>query len=241
MDDEQAALLSRKGYLVVSADYSLAPRHRFPTAIHEIEKTIHAVLADSSLPLDANGPLVVGGFSAGAVMSLSLAQLPSLRDRITAVVAFQPLTDWTREHRGPLRTTAWGEKDVLTYTQGLFAWAYIPAGQDMRDPLLSVLYADRTTLKAPVFIITSEMDCIADEAVVMAARLAGRTTERLDYTQGWEEGGVRYKCVRDMPHSFEHFWVVPKGEEWVGRRKEAIRDVWEQVTGWLDGVVEGTR
>ncbi|KAB5559955.1 hypothetical protein GE09DRAFT_1236384 [Coniochaeta sp. 2T2.1] len=54
MDDEQATLLSKRGYLVVSVAYRLAPRHQYPTQIEDIEAIIHCVLSDTaSLPISS--------------------------------------------------------------------------------------------------------------------------------------------------------------------------------------------
>jgi acetyl esterase/lipase len=241
MDDEQSALIAQAGYLVVSVEYPLGPRHRYPVAITHLEQVIHCVLADRELPLAPRqgARLVVGGFSAGGVMALALAQLPSLRDRVDAVVSFFPLADFTGSFRvkgeEDFRTTAWGEEDALKRTLGLFEWAYVPAGQDLRDPLLSPMYAARERLRARVCIITAEMDCLAEEGREMARRLAGRG-DGGDWRENWEEGGVRYICAPGMPHSFTHFWVRPGGE-WAERKKVVVRETWEGILGWLDGVV----
>ncbi|KAJ7437803.1 Alpha/Beta hydrolase protein [Mycena galericulata] len=239
MDDEQAHLLAVKGYVVASLDYSLGPRSRYPVAITELAALTEAVLDDASLPIDP-ARLVVGGFSAGGVMTLALAQLPQLRDRIRALVSMQPVTDWTGEHRGPHRRTPWGSEDGLKRTQAMFDWAYVPAGADMRDPLLSPLYATRAQIPQPLFMVASSADGLCDEEALMCRRLAGLAEgdERgKDSEKSWAANGVVYECVPDMPHGFTHFWVRVKDEFWAKRKKELSAEVFEKVTVWLEEVI----
>ncbi|KAK7063631.1 neutral cholesterol ester hydrolase 1 [Favolaschia claudopus] len=238
MDDAQAHLLATKGYIVVSLDYSLA---RFPIPHRDLAALIDAVLADEELlPIMDTDKVVVSGFSAGAVMTLVMAQLPELKNRIKALVPIQPLTDWSGSLRDPTRgrNNAWGGKEKLPIDQPTFDWAYISAGVDMHDPLLSPAFASREAIPQPVFFVTSSDDSLCDEGAFLARKLAGKEGGDFDVTESWETDTVRYECVKDMPHTFMHFWVQPKGEAWQARKKEAVDDMWETIVAWLDRILE---
>ncbi|KAJ6507291.1 Alpha/Beta hydrolase protein [Mycena vitilis] len=238
-DDAQAHLLATHGYVVASIDYSLA---RFPTPVHDVAALIAAVLADEELlPLMDTSRVAMGGFSAGATMTLALAQLPELKDNIKALVPVQPLTDWTGDSRDATRghMTAWGTKEELHDNQPVFNWAYLPAGADMRDPLLSPGYASRADIPQAVFFVTSSDDSLCDEAAGLARKLAGlEQAKEFDVTESWARDGVRYECVKDMPHCFTHFWVRPKGGMWEAKKKEVTAKLWEGIVAWLDDTLK---
>ncbi|KAJ6594526.1 Alpha/Beta hydrolase protein, partial [Mycena capillaripes] len=171
-DDAQAHLLAAKGYVIASLNYTLA---RFPTPLRDVAALITAVLADEELlPLMDTDKVAIAGFSAGTTLTLALAQLPELKDRLKALVPIQP-PDWSGGLRDATRgrTTAWGTKESLLQNQPMFNWAYVPAGFDMRNPLLSPGFASRTDIPQPVFFVTSSDDSLCDEAAVLAKKLAG--------------------------------------------------------------------
>ena len=236
MDDEQARMLADQHlYVVASLEYRLAPQHPFPTAIHDVAALTLAVLEDRELPIDTN-KVVVGGFSAGAVMTLNLAQLPELQDKIKALVPFQPLTDRSGSVRGPWKTTKWGDVDQLKYTSDMFQWSYVPPGTDLTNKMLSPLYANRDDIPQPLFIVTGGADTLCEEGSALAKKLAGVTDDR-DPVIAWGENGVRYYCAPDMPHCWTHFWVDIKGD-WGIRQKEYTQEAWKQVTSWLSQVLD---
>jgi acetyl esterase/lipase len=68
------------GILVVSLDYCKAPSARFPIPVDDVEELVKAVLSDDSLPID-KGRVVMGGFSTGGNLALSVAQAPDLRGK----------------------------------------------------------------------------------------------------------------------------------------------------------------
>lgn len=242
MDDEQAHILATQhGFCVLSIEYPLAPRHRFPTAIHDLAATIQSKLDDNNFIQDLNldkTKVVLGGFSAGAVMSLALAQLPVIHNRIKALVTFYPLTDWTREKNASPLVTPWGKVDPLQETIEIFRWAYIPAGQDLKDPLLSPYYATREDIPHPLFMITAEKDEVCKGGWLLARRMAGLGSDGThDVTQPWTANGVRYECAKDMPHSFTHFWEAVKDEEWEKKRQQTNEKIWKSVGEWTKSIL----
>lgn len=238
MDDAQARFLAdQHNYVVVAIGYRRAPSHRYPTAIFDAAGVINAILNDRSLPID-NQKVVLGGFSAGATIVLAVAQLPELQGRITALVPFQPLTDQSCEVRGTYREQMpWGGGDDMSKTRTLSDWAFPPAGQDLRDRLISPYHANRATIPQPVCVITGGADMLCQEDYLLAAKLADRKADG-DFEKSWEQNGVKYWCAKDMPHGWTHFWVVLMDQEWRAKQLQAQKDAWEQVTSWLSRILE---
>jgi acetyl esterase/lipase len=232
MDDAQARFLAdRHDYVVVALNYRRAPEHRFPTAIFDVAASITAILNDKSLPIDTD-KVVLGGFSAGATIALAVAQLPEIQHRIKALVPFQPLTDQSCEVRGTyLKEMPWGGEDDMAKTRTLSDWAFPPAGQDLRDRLLSPYHATRANIPQPICFIAGGADMLRQEQYLLAAKLADRPVDN-DLDKAWEQNGVKYWCAKDMPHSWTHYWVQLKGE-WRTKQLQAREDAWQQVTTWL--------
>ncbi|KAK6827610.1 hypothetical protein PG987_010951 [Apiospora arundinis] len=238
MDHAQARFLAdRHEYVVVDVSYRRAPEHRFPTAIHDAAAVIADVLVDRSLPVDA-GRVVVGGFSAGAGIALAVAQLPALRGRIAALVAFQPLTDRTGAAKGAYPTAMpWGGPDDMQPTQMLAEWGFPAPGQDLRDRLLSPYYASRADIPQPLCLVTGGADMLCREGYLTACKLAGRVADESRMSEAWEEKGVKYWCAKDMPHGWTHFWVQIKVKEWRDKQLKSQDETWGEVTTWLDKVL----
>lgn len=239
MDHAQARFLAdRHDYVVVAIAYRRAPEHRFPTAIYDVAAVIDAVLADPSLPIDTTR-VVLGGFSAGASITLAVAQLPGLQSRITALVPFQPLTDRSGEARGTyLEAMPWGGPDDMEKTKTLSDWAFPAPGQDLRDKLLSPYHASRADIPQPVCFVTGSADMLCREGYLLACKLAGRKAgDDSTFAEAWEQNGVKYWCAKDMPHGWTHFWVVLKGSEWRAKQLKRQDEAWHEVTTWLDRVL----
>ena len=234
MDDAQARFLAdQHNYVVVTVSYRRAPEHRFPTAIFDVAAIIAAVLNDKSLPIDKE-KVVVGGFSAGATIALAVAQLPELKDRIRALVPFQPLVDQSGEVRGTYREEMpWGGQDDMEKTRTLSDWAFPSPGQDLRDRLLSPYHATRADIPQPICLISGSADMLCQEDYLLAAKLAGRKTDN-DFEKAWEQNGVKYWCAKDMPHGWTHFWVLLKGDEWRTKQLKVREEAWQQVVTWLN-------
>jgi hypothetical protein len=63
-------------------------------------------------------------------------------------------------------------KDALIGLAPAFDWAYIPEGQDLRDPLLSPHYASPGDLPRYVCLIAAELDMLAHDSWRLACRLS---------------------------------------------------------------------
>lgn len=193
--------------LVVALSYRKSPRFPFPAAIHDIEALILAICTDESLPIDKSR-IAVGGFSAGAALSLSVCQLPSIREKVkpAAVFPIYPAVDWTltaedraksRYYKQSLTGLRSGSSDMLAPLMSMFLWNYVPTGQDLRDPLLSPAFAARENLPPHIFMVAAELDHLARESWLMACRLSGRPTPALGNRVGQEHPGEPNKLILD--------------------------------------------
>ncbi|KAG0647835.1 Arylesterase [Hyphodiscus hymeniophilus] len=256
--------------LVIALNYSKAPFYPFPTGIHDLEALIMAFLADDSLPIDRS-QCSIAGFSAGGNLALAVTQMKDVKTAFKqhgstgfkAVIPLYPGLDRTvtRDYKATLRQYKAGlspnrnsTTDSLHGSGKAFDWSYIPVGQDLRDPLVSPIYAPRETLPPHIFLIACELDLSSHDAWRMACRLAGREEPSMDEKPGreecgetgklelldekfaWEalERGVRWLLVPDVVHGFDHLPPLLLGDETSVRDAEMKNiKVIEEVGHWL--------
>jgi acetyl esterase/lipase len=247
------------GFLVITLRYTLAPAGHFPIPIHDIEAIILAALDDTSLPINPRRVALMG-WSAGGNIAVSVAQLPSLQGRIAALVPVYPVADWRPPAEEKLPTRQWKPElgghrgkpaDGLMMICGLVEWAYLPPGQDFKDPLLSTVFTPRETLPSKVFIISAELDMLSHEGLRLAWGLAGREGEPPkqvgaletkppgelvldDERYHFEKGGVRWLLVPDTIHGFDmDMGMVMNDKVAVEDGKIKSRKVHDLVAEWL--------
>ncbi|KAF7534588.1 hypothetical protein G7054_g6123 [Neopestalotiopsis clavispora] len=172
-------------FLVVELNYRKAPWYPFPTAVYDLEALMLAVIADESLPIDKSR-VAITGYSAGGNLTLSVAQLPSIREQVkpSALLPVYAATDMEipteerlkrRYYKPELRPGARGSQiDFLATMSPIFKWSYINPGQDLRDPLLSPFYAAHDTLPPNIYVVAAELDQLGHENWRLACKLAGR-------------------------------------------------------------------
>lgn len=236
IDDVDNSLLSRKhGFCVVSIPYRKAPGYPFPTPTHDCAALIKAVLDDEeNIPGDRDR-VVLGGYSAGGNLSLSSAQLHGLHNRIKAIVAYYPVVDYdmTLEEKLKDSKLAPGKKrDLLADLGPMFNWAYLPHGQDRRDPLLSPAYADRSKLPVNLCFIGCEYDLLCGEAKRMAEKLARTESgDKVDTASGWEKGNIKWIHVEKVEHGFNQ--MVTKDPELIKHNRASAEQMHQDATDWV--------
>lgn len=183
------AFANTNSVLVIALNYSKAPSHPFPHAIHDVAALLLAVLSDDSLPLHPSR-VALAGFSAGGTLALAVVQLPEVRAHAKtpgAVVSFYGYLDMAtapekklvnRPYKANLPLPRGSGEDGLMALLPTFDWAYLPYGQDLRDPLVSPYYAERGRLPRFVGVVAAELDLLAHESWRFACRVAGEGTER---------------------------------------------------------------
>ena len=207
-DDEFCATLANKlNILVISIEYSRAPRSRFPGPTNDVVAITRAIVEDDDLPIDKTR-VVLSGFSAGGNLALSAAQFPELKSKICAIVCWYPVTDFSlsslaKQNSRPSQSKK--DTDDLKDWAPLWQWAYIQPGQDVRDPLLSVRYAQAESLPQWIYMIGAQYDMLANEARETIFDIASLDEqERLNGLDGFEKGTYKWKLVKNVKHAFTH-------------------------------------
>jgi acetyl esterase/lipase len=187
--------------LVVALDYPKAPDHPFPAAIISLIDTVNAILEDETLPIDKS-KVAIGGFSAGANLSLAVSQDESLQGRIGGLVSFYGPLDFTEKTSDKMATRPKDSgSDPLENIAPMVNWAYINQLQDPKDPLLSVGFAPKTRLPPKLYIFGCEQDMLCKESEILAERLATEGSgESVNPSDSWEKNGVRWEKILGEKH-----------------------------------------
>jgi acetyl esterase/lipase len=173
------------GAVVVSVDYRLAPRHKFPAAVDDCYAAL-LWAAENAADLGASGPVGVMGESAGGNLSAVTCLLA--RDRggpaISHQVLIYPATDMTATHSAAANTPFLSGPEMRAYRTHYLADA------DPRDPRVSPALAEDHGKLPPALIQVGEHDPLRDDGVRYAAtlRAAGvpvRLTEYVGMPHGY--------------------------------------------------------
>jgi len=196
-------LAAAVGCVVVSVDYRMAPEHRAPVAAEDcVDATTWVGVNGDVLRADTSR-MAVAGDSAGGNLAAVVAQV--LRDHDDPRLRYQaliyPATDMTqsspsvREHANAAILT---KRSMDAYRDH-----YVPAGHDLRDPLLSPLFGRLDGLP-PALIQTADLDPIRDDGIRYAAALRDAGVP------------VRHTNYLKVPHGFA---FMPGAAPAVGRQQ----------------------
>ncbi|KAF4302818.1 Neutral cholesterol ester hydrolase 1 [Botryosphaeria dothidea] len=235
IDDPDAHLYAtHHGLAVANIGYRLAPQSRFPGPAHDAAALIAALLADASLPVDLARGVAVCGYSAGANLALAATQLLPANARPKAVVAFYPVVDFALDHAARVARAQRGPaRGAPNQHFGWVRWAYVREGQNLRDPLLSPVFAARRALPEKVCLVGCELDMLCAEAEYMAEGLArgGGEGERKAEGEGaWRTRNVRWEKVAGQVHGFNQFVSFGEGARVARARTERMH---ADVARWL--------
>lgn len=179
-----ARLALEAGLPAVLPRYPLAPEHPFPAALdHGLAVFRH---------LAAEGPVILGGDSAGGGLALSVLAgvLQEGLPRPLGLFAFSPLTDLTFSGQSLIRNA---RADVLlppARTPEIAA--YYLNGADPSDPRASPLFA-RYSGAPPIWLTVGDTEILLDDTRRMAAALRAQGV------------GVHEEIARDLPHVWPLF------------------------------------
>jgi acetyl esterase/lipase len=177
-----AATISRETRAcVLMPHYRLAPEHPYPAALHDCVAT-YRWLRQQGTPAYR---IAIFGDSAGG--NLTLATAIALRDAgdalPAALVSVSGVTDFTMSGKA-FRTKARGEVLITKPAQKYVQRSYAASAGNLRDPLLSPLYADLRGLP-PTMLMTGSEEVLLSDAIRMADRLrAAGTPVRLEIWPG---------------------------------------------------------
>ncbi len=165
------------GARTLALGYRLAPEHPFPAALDDA-LAAWRYLRDGGIEA---ARILVGGDSAGAGLTLALMQ--RLRDAGEALPAggwlVSPWTDLTMSGDTLASKDAVDPLIHKPYLEEL-ASAYVPAGMDRRDPLISPLFANLAGLPPLLVQVGSEETLLADATRFAQAAGAAQVSVTLE-------------------------------------------------------------
>ena len=179
--------ISRLGFTVVSVDYRLAPEHPYPAGPDDCEAVADWLLESGTNELagGATVPLVIGGESAGA--HLSLVTLLRLRDRRGAPGFAAANLVYGCFDLGLTPSAArWGERNLVLSTPILrWFFAHFLAERSAAVADVSPLLADLRGLP-PALLTVGTLDPLLDDSLFLHARwlAAGNEAELAIYPGG---------------------------------------------------------
>lgn len=181
-DPQLQRIADDTGLSVISVGYRLAPEHPYPAGPDDCEAAALWLLRSEAAAGLRNGPLAIGGDSAGA--HLSAVTLLRLRNRheITDAFGAAVLQYGAFDLSKTPSARRWGQRNLVLSepTVDWFLENFLPGidRESRREPDISPLYADLSGMPPAVFTIGTE-DMLLDDTLFMEARwrLAGADTE----------------------------------------------------------------
>ncbi len=158
-------LANAAGIAVLSVDYRLAPEHRFPAAVDDMDAVV-AWLATDGGAHGLDGPAYLHGDSAGANLALGAA----LRHpgRFAAVGLVYPFLDPTCS----FPSYADPEHGGFEPAEAAWYWRQYADPSDLDHPDLAPLRSPRLGTLPPTMVVTAEHDPLRDEGEELARRAA---------------------------------------------------------------------
>lgn len=184
-----ARLAVASGARVLAIDYRLAPEHPFPAALDDMVSAYRWLLAEGT-PAQR---IVFAGDSAGGNLVVT-AMLRAREQRLALPAAGLMLSPWVDLTRrgGSLESNQvydWGIAEAFPRWAALYA-----AGHDLRDPLVSPIFADLRELP-PLLVMNGEAEMLRDQIEELVAEAARAGV------------AVEHECFPDMIHN----WVTLHG------------------------------
>ena len=177
------------GVVVVSVEYRLAPRHRFPAAVDDCYAAL-VQAGQNAAGLEADGPMGVMGESAGGNLSAVMCLLA--RDRGGPAIGHQALLYPATDISSP-PTAASANALIIPQPEMLAYRRHYLGDADPRDPRVSPLLADDHSRLPPALIQVAEHDPLRDDGARYAAALRSAGVP------------VRFTEYVGMPHGYLNF------------------------------------
>jgi acetyl esterase len=190
VDASCRSLANLVGCIVVSADYRLAPEHKFPAAADDCYAALRWVALQAASFHGDSSRIAVGGESAGANLAAVAALMTNERGSPTLChqLLLYPVIDYAFDTPSYREN---GEGYFLTRDMMMWFWRqYLATDADGANPYASPIRSRYLRGAAPATIFTAEFDPLRDEAAAYAAKL--------------REAGVpvTYKCCQGLIHGF---------------------------------------
>lgn len=165
-----ATLIARAGAAVISAEYPLAPAHRFPEALNLTFAGLRTLYAERAKWGARSSPLFVAGEEAGANIAAALALMA--RDQGGPPLAGQILLS-------PMLDPCLATRSIRDANAGSVGckladgWQrYLGSAEKGAHPYAAPLTSRRLQNLAPALVVTAQDDPLRDESVAYAGRLS---------------------------------------------------------------------
>jgi len=206
--------------LVVSVDYRLAPRHKFPAAVEDsYAATVWTARNASQINGDPSR-IAIGGGSAGGNLAAVVCLMA--RDKGGPPLIFQllayPSTNIATLDTDSYRTYAKGY-GLTRFHAKWFRKQYLKDEKDGSNPYASPLLAPDLSNLPPALVLTGEYDVVRDDGEAYARRL--------------REAGVQTRLIRYAGKGHMAYWTVA-GETAgvaVNQAVEELREAFERCEG----------
>lgn len=177
--------------IVVSIGYNLAPEHKYPAGLEDVQAAYEWVLKNIE-PLQSNGQIALAGDSAGGNLAtcLCLKCKNEARPLPLFQVLIYPPTDLTTMQTASHRQFNPGAYYLTEGQLKAFRKMYLGDARKAFETYTSPLLADDLSGLPPTILCTAEFDPVRDEGEAYAHRLAA--------------AGVPVHCIRynGMIHAF---------------------------------------
>lgn len=160
------------GLSVALPDYRLAPEHPHPAAVEDALKAYRALLQSGI----AARRIVIGGDSAGGGLTVA-TMLAARQQDLPLPAAGVLLSPWLDLAGTGASLESLKARDPLVTAEDLYRWGKAYAGtRDIRDPLISPLYADLKGLP-PLLIQVGGDEVLLDDSLRFARAAIGAGVE----------------------------------------------------------------
>jgi len=169
-DNFARALAAASSATVLSVDYRMAPEHRFPVAVEDVEAAVRWAHAHRAALASPQAALFVGGDSAGG----NLATVVTRRLHVAECCPIAGnLLAYPNVDRPDAESLHRFEPPFLTLREiGWFLGHYLPDPALASHPDFAPLHAGNLHVLPPTFILTAEHDLITEQAEAYGERLA---------------------------------------------------------------------
>ena len=201
---EAIPMAAQNHYKVISVDYRMAPQHPFPAAIDDAFAAYKEVVKQYGAE-----NIAVFGTSTGGAMTLILGLQAHTEGRLMMPAALIAGTPWADLDKiGDSYVVNEGVDNVLgTYDHLIRAAAQVYAdGHDLKDPLISPVYALDSILKdfPPTLLVSGTRDLFLSNTVRMHTRLlANRAPAELIVYEAVSH--AQYYFDTNAPETRQHY------------------------------------
>jgi len=168
------------GAVIFSIDYKLAPEYQFPVGLYECFQAYQWITQEKNVGFKI-GKIIITGDSAGGNLSCGLMNLIIMHNKEhpdsplkipSGVILAYPVVDFCLTVY-PSRLLYYNDPLVPFAASALCLKAYVPEGEDPKNPLLSPIYTPTEILeKYPkTWLLVAEYDPLCDEGVVFGEKM----------------------------------------------------------------------